>query len=562
MTENQHTSKDSDSRENDTSISVSEKKKYTPVTSKEVVKKTSGLISGSTIIFLSNILIAVSGFILGGILMHKMPNYMYGMARTLQRAISITTIISLKGVGNSLVVHLSSKKTDRKLGNHYIYGSLIFSLLSGIIFALIAFFTLEYVIQPRIDIIGGISSWKLLLGLFLVFPLAFSVSALSNSLLGVKKIKETAIAISIQCVGNLLFTTLFVYLGVETPSVIFGLAIGSFLSVLYSTIILRKYMLAPFKEQGFFRGMINSLKKMRIVFSYSSPLTLATICSQLIEGVTIIIVLSYFNWGHTAFIQLAYFNYIMMLIVAFRMPQEAIGKMLLPHLKETSPKESKEQLQNAIRLLMMVTVPINLFAGLFAKELLELLVLIIQSKALWLENGAATITPLMQLLTIGGHLAAAYYLLMNSCIPLNRADITAKIEFAGLIAMIALINFLIPAHGILSVGYAYIISYGFMLLYALISMSLNGLLLPISVVDLLGVTVVVGVPVYLIFLFDISIIWRVLIAVGALGITYVGIIRIRKEDLLQFTSLVGKLFKKKNKAQQDQQQVATIQGSD
>ena len=79
-------------------------------TETRTANETSRLISGSSIIFLANIIISLSGFILAGILIHKMPNYVYGLTRTLQRIIAISAVIGLKGIGNALTVHLSTKK--------------------------------------------------------------------------------------------------------------------------------------------------------------------------------------------------------------------------------------------------------------------------------------------------------------------------------------------------------------------------------------------------------------------------------------------------------------------
>ncbi len=74
-----------------------------------------------------------------------------------------------------------------------------------------------------------------------------------------------------------------------------------------------------------------------------------------------------------------------MLVIASRIPQDSIGRMLLPHLRTLEGDEAKTQLHNAIRLMLFITIPICLIIGIFAKEVLLLLALIIRSNGFWLD---------------------------------------------------------------------------------------------------------------------------------------------------------------------------------
>ncbi|MBD3193112.1 MAG: oligosaccharide flippase family protein [Candidatus Heimdallarchaeota archaeon] len=514
----------------------------------EDAEKDSSLLSGSSLIFLANIIISLTGFVLAGILMHNMPDYVYGMARTLQRAVAISTTIVLNGLGNALAVHLSEKRGEPQQTSILIIATTILSIFVGMLFAIGFFFVIKYLFKT--DISTFLTDIEVLLSLFLVFPAAFLVSAFNHALLGLKRVKENAIAVAIQSIGNLAFTTLFVYLGSQTFSVIFGLGVASLLSIFYSLFCLRKQLFAFIKRKKPFRNLWKSYKELRVLLSFSSPLTIAAICSQAIEGVTILIILIYFNWGHVALVQLAYFNYVLMLVIACRIPQISIGKMLLPHLKEYTLNDAKKQLHRAIRFLLFIIIPLNLFVGLFSKELLQLLAIIIRSKGFWLESGEITITALLQLLTIGGQSAAIYYLLVSSCVPLKHPEINAKIEFAGLVANVFLILYFLPSYGIRGVGFAYLISYTFMLIYAIISMALNQIIRAQSIFEILGTTIVVNAILLLNYFIKFALLWRILITAGTLALCFLVIIRINKKDVILTLNLIKHALGRKGKQEQ------------
>jgi O-antigen/teichoic acid export membrane protein len=531
-------------RKNDVSSTSS------PNSPKESIPSTVGdsggkdLLSGSTLIFLANILISLSGFILAAILMHNMPDYMYGLARSLQRAISISTIVTLKGIGNALVIHLSKKRKKVITDSKIIIGSMFFTVIIGVLAAIAVFLILQYLVvkQQSLTMLGNIGTARLFFGLIAVFPVVFLVSALSNSLLGLKRVKHNAIAIGIQSIGNLAFTTLFVYLGLDTFSVILGIGAGSLCSVLYSLFFLRDKFLAFFKEGAIFKGLFQSFGSIRMVLTYSSPLTIAAIFSQLFEGASILIILIHFQWKHLAFVQIAYYNYVQMLVIAARMPQESVGRMLLRHLKDYTVDDAKKQIHQAIRLVMVVSVPINLLIGYFSDEILEILAFIIRSKGFWLEAGHVTITNLLQLLIIGTQLAGTYYILMNCCASLDRPTIPAKVEFTGLIAFIFLSLFLIPAYGVLAVGIAYICAFVFMMAYALISMVLHKIIDPKTVLIIVGLTIAVPGFIMIPYFIELAFYWRALIFLGGLLICFLGIIRICKKDIEQATGIIKNLL--------------------
>ncbi|MHA1186543.1 MAG: oligosaccharide flippase family protein [Candidatus Heimdallarchaeota archaeon] len=512
-------------------------------TETRTVKETSRLISGSSIIFLANIIISLSGFILAGILIHKMPNYVYGLTRTLQRIIAISAVIGLKGIGNALTVHLSTKKVKEEKISNMIIGSLFFSALFGLIVGAIIFVVLKFVVQGSIDVIGYLYDWQLLLGLLLVFPTTFGVSAMNSSLLGLKKVKENSIAVSIQTIGTLVFSIIFVYAGLGMFSIILGLCIGNVVSLIYSFIILKQYIFNFFKRGKFFRNMKESIGSIGFIISFSSPISIASICSQLIEAVMIFVILFYFQGAHIAYVQLAYFNYAIMLVIASRIPQDSIGRMLLPHLRTLEGDEAKTQLHNAIRLMLFITIPICLIISVFAKEILLLLALIIRSNGFWLDNGQVIITTLLQLLILGGFLSSSYYLLMSSTIPLGHPGIMAKVEFTGLLGFIFLNFYFIPAFGTKGIAYVFCIVYAFMLIYGLYNMIINRLIHTKTILEILGVSLLVSGAIVLVYFFPaLHILWRVLIAVGCLALCFIFVIRIRKHDLVMGKNLFKRIF--------------------
>jgi O-antigen/teichoic acid export membrane protein len=257
----------------------------------------------------------------------------------------------------------------------------------------------------------------------------------------------------------------------------------------------------------------------------------------------IFVILVYFQGLHIAYVQLAYFNYAIMLVIATRIPQDSIGRMLLPHLRTLEEDEAKNQLHNAIRLMLFITIPICLFVGIFAKEFLQLLAYIIQSNGFWLENGQVIITALLQLLVLGGFLSSSYYLLMSSTIPLGHPGIFAKIEFTGLLAFIFMNFYFIPAFGTKGIAYVFCIVYGFMLLYAIFNMMTNRLIQIKTVLEIFGVSLVVSGAVILVFFLPVlHVLWRIFIFGVGLMLCFIFIIRIRKRDLIVGKDLFKRIF--------------------
>ena len=506
-------------------------------------KETSRLISGSSIIFLANIIISLSGFVLAGVLIHKMPNYVYGLTRTLQRIIAISAVIGLKGIGNALTVHLSAKKVKEEKSSNMIIGSLFFSIIFGLIVAVIVFLILKYVVQESIEVIGYVKDWQLILGLLFVFPSTFGVSAMNSSLLGLKMVKENSLAVSIQTIGTLVFSIIFVYSGLGMFSIILGLGVGNLISLIYSFITLRRYIFSFFRRGKFLQNLKSSIGSIGFIISFSSPISIASICSQLIEAVMIFVILVYFQGLHIAYVQLAYFNYAIMLVIATRIPQDSIGRMLLPHLRTLEEKEAKNQLHIAIRFMLFITLPICLFVGIFAKEFLQFLAYVIQSSGFWLDNGQAIIMALLQLLVLGGFLSSSYYLLMSSTIPFGHPGIYAKIEFTGLLAFIFMNFYFIPAFGTKGIAYVFCIVYAFMLIYAIFNMLTNRLIHVKSVLEILGVSLVVSGAIVLVYFLPIlPVLWRIMIFVVSLVFCYAFIIRIRKRDFIMGKDFFKRIF--------------------
>lgn len=508
------------------------------------VETTTSLVSGSALLFLANIVIVIAGFILAAILIHKMPDYIYGASRTLQRIMVITTVIALKGIGNSIIIHFSGKNIGKEKISDMIIASITFSIISGLVFAIIVFFLVVYVVQPRVDVLGNLSIVKLLFGLLFVFPMTFLVSSLNSSLLGLKKIKQSVVAIGIQSIGNLLFSTLFVYLGFGVFSVILGLGFGSLLSVVYSLLVNKEYISSFFRRKKVFRNILHSFKSLRLILSFSSPIVLASIATQLIEGAIILIILGFFfENGHLAYIQIAYFNYVFMLIMATRIPQDSIGRMLLPHLRTLELKDARKELQRAIRFMMLSTIPINVIFGIFAEEIQKLLELIISSSSLWL--GTSTIIPLLRLLIIGGQISSAYYLLMNSSISLRKPIIYAKTEFFGLIALCCFSFFFVPGFGIIGIAFAFIIAYSVMLLYAIFNMLRNEIISLRSVGEILSLSFITSVAIAIVYVIQffvgIAIYWKIIIAICCLALSLL-IIRLTKDDFVFAFDLIKRLF--------------------
>ncbi len=514
------------------------------------IETTSSLVSGSALLFLANIVIVISGFILAAILIHKMPDYIFGASRTLQRIMVITTVIALKGIGNSIIIHFSGKNIDKEKISDMIIASIMFSIISGLVFAIIVFFLVVYIVQPRVDVLGGLSFVKLIFGLLFVFPMTFLVSSLNSSLLGLRKIKQSVVAIGIQSIGNLLFSTLFVYLGFGVFSIILGLGFGSLLSVVYSLIVNKEYISSFFKRKKIFRNILHSFKSLRLILSFSSPIVIASIATQLIEGAMIFIILGFFfENGHLAYIQIAYFNYVFMLIMATRIPQDSIGRMLLPHLRTLELKDARKELQRAIRFMMLATIPINVIFGIFTEEIQMLLELIISSgSSLWL--GTSTIIPLLRLLIIGGHISSAYYLLMSSNISLRKPSIYAKAEFIGLIAICCFSLFFVPGFGIIGVAFAFIIAYSIMLLYAIFNMLSNEIISLRSVGEILSLSFITSIAIAIVYLIQfyvgIAIYWKIIIAICCLIISLL-IIRLTKADFVFALDLFKRLFGRRKK---------------
>lgn len=509
------------------------------------IETTSILVSGSALLFLANIVIVIAGFILAAILIHKMPDYIYGASRTLQRIIVITTIIALKGIGNSIIIHFSGKNIDKEKISEMIVASIMFSIISGLVFAIIVFLLVVYVVQPRVDVLGNLSLVRLIFGLLFVFPLTFLVSSLNSSLLGLRKIKQSVVAIGIQSVGNLLFSTLFVYLGFGVFSIILGLGFGSLFSVVYSLLVNKEYLVSFFKRKKIFRNILHSFKSLRLILSFSSPIVIASISTQLIEGAMIFIILGFFfENGHLAYIQIAYFNYVFMLIMATRIPQDSIGRMLLPHLRTLEIKEARRELHRAIRFMMLATVPINVVFGIFTEEIQTLLELIISSgSSLWL--GTSTIVPLLRLLIIGGHISSAYYLLMSSNISLRKPNIYAKTEFIGLIAICCFSLFFVPGFGIIGIAFAFIIAYSIMLLYAIFNMLSNEIISLRSVGEILSLSFITSTAIAIVYLIQyyigIAIYWKIIIAICCLVLSLL-IIRLKKADFVFALDLFKRVF--------------------
>ncbi|MBK5114301.1 MAG: oligosaccharide flippase family protein [Candidatus Heimdallarchaeota archaeon] len=515
------------------------------------IATTSSLVSGSVLFFLANVVIVISGFILAAILIHKMPDYIYGASRTLQRIIVITTIIALKGIGNSIIIHFSEKNVEKEKISDMIIASVTFSIISGLVFAVLVFFVVVFVVQPRVDVLGNLSIVRLLFGLLFVFPLTFSVSSLNSSLLGQKKIKHSVMAISIQSIGNLLFSTLFVYLGFGAFSVILGLGFGSLLSVIYSMLINKEYIVSFFKRKRAFRNILHSFKSLRLILSFSSPIVLASISTQLIEGAMILTILGFFfENGHLAYVQIAYFNYVFMLIMATRIPQDSIGRMILPHLRTLESKDARKELQRAIRFMMLATIPINVVFGVFTEEIQSLFQLIISSSSLWL--GTSTIIPLLRLLIIGGQISSAYYLLMNSNISLRKPNIYAKAEFIGLITLCCFSFFFVPGFGIIGIAFAFIIAYSIMLLYAIFSMLSNESISLRSVGEILSLNLITSTAIAVVYLIDfyvgIALYWKFIIAICSIALSLL-IIRLNKADFVFIFDLFKRLFGARKKDQ-------------
>ncbi len=509
------------------------------------IETTSSLVSGSAMLFLANIVIVISGFILAAILIHKMPDYIYGASRTLQRIIVITTIIALKGIGNSIIIHFSGKKVEKEKISDMIIASITFSIISGLVFAVLVFFLVLYVVQPRVDVLSNLSTVRLLFGLLFVFPMTFLVSSLNSSLLGLKKIKQSVAAIGIQSIGNLLFSTLFVFLGFGVYSIILGLGFGSFLSVIYCLLVNREYIGSFFRRKKIFRNILHSFKSLRLILFFSSPIVIASISTQLIEGAMIFIILGFFfENGHLAYIQIAYFNYVFMLIMATRIPQDSIGRMLLPHLRTLELKDARKELHRAIRFMMLGTIPINVIFGIFTEEIQALLELIISStSSLWL--GTITIVPLLRLLIIGGHISSAYYLLMNSSIALRKPIIYAKTEFIGLITICCFSLFFVPGFGIIGIGFAFIIAYSVMLLYTIFNMLHNEIISLRSVGEILSLSFITSIAIAIVYVIEffvgIAIYWKIIIAICCLVLSLL-IIRLTKADFVFASDLFKRLF--------------------
>jgi len=494
----------------------------------------------------------ISGFILAAILIHKMPDYIYGASRTLQRILVITTIIALKGIGSSIIIHFSGKNVEKEKISDMIIASTIFSIISGLVFAVLVFFLVLYVVQPRVDVLGNLSSAKFLFGLLFVFPLTFLVSALNSSLLGLKKIIHSVVVIGIQSIGNLLFSTLFVYLGLGVFSIILGLGFGSLLSVAYSLLSNREYIVSFFRRKKVFRNILHSFKSLKLILSFSSPIVVASIFTQLMEGAMIFIILGFFfENGHLAYIQVAYFNYVFMLIMATRIPQDSIGRMLLPHLRTLELKDARKELHRAIRFMMLGTIPINVIFGIFTEEIQALLELIISStSSLWL--GTLTIIPMLRLLIIGGQISSAYYLLMNSSISLRKPSIYAKTEFIGLITICCFSLFFVPGFGIKGIAFAFIIAYSIMLLYAIFNMLSNeiislrsvGEILSLSFITSISIAIVYGIEFYV----GIEIYWKIIIAICCLVLSLL-IIRLTKADFVFAFDLFKRLLGIRKKEQ-------------
>lgn len=365
--------------------------------------------------------------------LYRMASTIYGTA----------ILFAVFGIPASIIKYVSEYKADRTKINSIVSSGILTSLLIGILFSFLLYFT-----SNLLENIFAIPRLAEILKIFLfAFPFSLVGNALIGLLNGLREMKEYGMATFVQSTLMIGISASLIYFGFGVKGAAIGVVLSSVGWFLYLLAITRKYFSFTLKEYT------DSTKKM---FVFGLQIFGANAINTLNYQADIIMI-GYFLTTN----ELGYYDLAVNLSRFFWLIPQAIQTITYPAVSEYWVTNKHSDMQMMINSSMKYTACILLPIGLFLAFFTEQIIFLIFGEAFM-----KAVNPLRILLI--GTIVFGIFKSVGSFLPsIGYPNLSMKIN--GIAALLnVILNFLlIPLFGISGAACATIISFMIVACYSI-----------------------------------------------------------------------------------------------
>ncbi|MDO8563385.1 MAG: flippase [Nanoarchaeota archaeon] len=358
------------------------------------------VVKSSIIVFLGIFLSKALTYIYRIIIAREFGPEIYGLFTLALMISGFFIMFSSLGLSDGLLRYMSfyRGKKDMKKAKYLFKTSLLISIISGIIFAVLLFFLAEII---AIQIFHNDQLIIFLKFFSIIIPLTVVSSILLSSFLAFEKIfLNSFINNFLQNFIKVILLILFLYLNLGVNSIMLSYTISIFAMLVVAYFLSRKYLPILFYNYKINENMKITL--IKDIFSYSWPLIFVG-AVYTIFGWTDSFVIGYFLDA----VQVGFYNVAFTLISLFGIAPEIFKQIFFPLImKEYSNKNKdriKELSKQVAKWIFVINLPLFIFIFIFPGAFLNI---IFGAQYLVAENT-------LRILAIGGLLTSLGTLLSN-----------------------------------------------------------------------------------------------------------------------------------------------------
>lgn len=386
------------------------------------------------ITFIASIVAMLFGFVITVLLGRYFGAEDLGLYRMVSTIYGIAMLFAASGIPAAIIKYVAEYKGDRNKTNSIVSAGVITSLLLGIGFSLLFYFSSS--IFEEIFRMPGLA--ELLKILSPIFPFALVGSVLLGMLNGLREMKKYGAATIIQSILMLVISVLLIYFGFGVAGVVIGLVLASVGWCLYLLLIAKDYYEITFE------GYAKNTKKM-LVFGAQ---IFAGNAINMINYQADTIMIAYFLTAT----DVGYYGVAVGLSKFFWLIPRAIQTITYPATSEYWAKKNHAALQMMIDRSMKYTAcilfPVGMGVGFFAKHIITLI----------FGGGFIESVLPLQILIVGTVIYGVVISIGGSVTGIGRPDIGLKIVGISATTNIVLNVLLIPTYGITGAAVATAVS--------------------------------------------------------------------------------------------------------
>lgn len=337
---------------------------------------------------------------------------------------SIFGIFSGVGIPQAIVKYVAEVKSDYKNLNSLVYSSIFTTLIFGILIGIVLFIS-----SPLIAELYKTPALKELIQIIAVaLPFLVVNSTLLGILNGLRKMKSYTLRSVFKSVLLVLFTILFLLLGLGIKGVIMSLLvseIGTFVLLTLVSLHYFEFSIKMFSE--------NSKK----IIKFGSYILLGTVLWTLITNIDKLLVGYFLNDVDLGIYGISIIAANLLLIIP-----GSISTVTYPVMSSFNSQKQRQMIENLIHRSMRYSIVILSFIGLIMVCLSRPLILLLLN-----SQFLPVIMPLA-ILIIGNIFAGAANSVGTSWTAMGRPDLVYKLNFTILLVDIGLYASLIPILGL------------------------------------------------------------------------------------------------------------------